>query len=205
MKRFAFSISLLIALFIPFTSHTTPQDIEDVCEKMEDANFMAYCYDEFDINKDGKVSLSEAAAAREIIIYQRDIYSLKGIEYFVNVTILDCTRNEITELDLSNNTKLRKVNCSNNKITSLSVSGCMELSELSCDNNKLTYIDLSNAPILKKLKCSNNNLVSLDLSNNPMFYELNCWGNPINTIFWGKGKIHSYHINKPRGCKIERK
>lgn len=205
MKRFAFSISLLIALFIPFTSHTTPQNIEDVCEKMEDANFMEYCYDEFDLNKDGKVSLSEAAAAREIIVYQRDIYSLKGIEYFVNVTILDCTRNEITELDLSNNTKLQKVNCSNNKIFSLNVSGCTKLIEVWCDYNKLSYIDLSQTTALKKLECSNNKLVSLDLSKCPMFYKLNCWGNPINTIYWGESKIHSFHINKPRGCKIERK
>ena len=33
-------------------------DPDDVCTSMDDLNFMKYCYENFDVNKDGKVSLS---------------------------------------------------------------------------------------------------------------------------------------------------
>ena len=41
-------------------------DPDDVCSAMDDLNFMAYCYENFDVNKDGKVSVTEANAAKEI-------------------------------------------------------------------------------------------------------------------------------------------
>jgi len=37
-------------------------DKDDVCSAMDDINFMKYCYENFDVNKDGKVSPSEAKA-----------------------------------------------------------------------------------------------------------------------------------------------
>ena len=40
--------------------------VDDVCTKMDDINFMKCCYDYFDVNNDGKVSMSEANAVRTI-------------------------------------------------------------------------------------------------------------------------------------------
>ena len=40
--------------------------VDDVCTKMDDINFMKYCYDNFDVNKDGKVSMPEANAVKTI-------------------------------------------------------------------------------------------------------------------------------------------
>ena len=50
------------------TEETLPEleEVDDVCTKMDDINFMKYCYDNFDVNKDGKVSMPEANAVKEI-------------------------------------------------------------------------------------------------------------------------------------------
>ena len=72
----------------------TLPDPEDVCTAMDDINFMAYCYETFDVNKDGKVSVSEANAVLKIDLSElknkKEIASLKGIEYFPNLQSLNC-------------------------------------------------------------------------------------------------------------------
>ena len=42
-------------------------DPNDVCSCMDDIIFMQYCYDNFDVNKDGKVSKIEASAVANIV------------------------------------------------------------------------------------------------------------------------------------------
>ena len=41
-------------------------DPDDVCSCMDDVVFMQYCYENFDVNKDGKVSKTEANAVTKI-------------------------------------------------------------------------------------------------------------------------------------------
>lgn len=60
-------------------------DPNDVCSAMNDLSFMAYCYENFDVNKNGKVSVSEAEAVREIRVSAQ---SIKGIERFPNLETL---------------------------------------------------------------------------------------------------------------------
>lgn len=62
--------------------------VDDVCTKMDDINFMKYCYDNFDVNKDGKVSMYEANAVKDIVDYENifsKVVSFAGIEYFSNL------------------------------------------------------------------------------------------------------------------------
>lgn len=90
-------------------------DANDVCSCMDDLFFMEYCYTFFDVNKDGKVSKTEAAAAKIIDFIDADyedsraIKSLKGIGYFVNLEELDCSDTSLTEVDLSQNKKLTSI------------------------------------------------------------------------------------------------
>lgn len=86
-------------------------DPDDVCSVMDDLNFMAYCYENFDVNKDGKVSETEANAVRIISIdYRSPVESLKGIERFPNIEIFR-SGDRITELDLRYNLKLKSISC----------------------------------------------------------------------------------------------
>ena len=83
----------------------------DYCEKLEDVEFMRYCYEKFDINGDKILSESEANAIRAVNIdSKKNIYSVKGIEYFVNLESFQAYNAiELRTLDLSKNTNLRTI------------------------------------------------------------------------------------------------
>ena len=117
--------------------------VEDICTKMDDINFINFCYTNFDIDKDGKVSMIEADAVSEIRITAKEISSLTGIEYFTNITVLECYLNELTSLNVSGCVNLTMLYCHHNELTSLDVSSCAELSKLDCSNNPLTILYLN--------------------------------------------------------------
>ena len=83
----------------------------DYCEKLEDVEFMRYCYEKFDINGDNILSESEANAIRAVNIdSKKNIYSVKGIEYFVNLESFQAYNAiELRTLDFSKNTNLRTI------------------------------------------------------------------------------------------------
>ena len=83
----------------------------DYCEKLEDAEFMRYCYEKFDINGDKILSESEAKAIRAINIdSKQNIYSVGGIEHFVNLESFQAYNAiALHTLDLSKNTNLRTI------------------------------------------------------------------------------------------------
>lgn len=83
----------------------------DYCEKLEDVEFMRYCYEKFDINGDKVLSESEAKAIRTINIdSKQNIYSVGGIEHFVNLESFQAYNAiALRTLDLSKNTNLRTI------------------------------------------------------------------------------------------------
>ena len=113
-------------------------DPDDVCSCMDDIIFMQYCYDNFDVNKDGKVSVIEANAARKIDI-NSECASVKGIERFPNIEILSLNGSSITELDLRYNLKLKSLSCQDRQLTTvllpntlmaIAFNGCSSLTEI---------------------------------------------------------------------------
>ena len=85
-----------------------------------------------DKNGDGFLGKSEIAKVTSLNVNGRSITSLTGIEYFTELTSLDCSTNSLTSLNLSNNTKLTKLFCSNNRLTALDVSKNTALTTLDC-------------------------------------------------------------------------
>ena len=83
----------------------------DYCEKLEDVEFMRYCYEKFDLNGDKVLSESEAKAIRAINIdSKQNIYSVGGIEHFVNLESFQAYNAiALRTLDLSKNTNLRTI------------------------------------------------------------------------------------------------
>ncbi|MGI6106290.1 MAG: hypothetical protein ACOYD7_08945 [Raoultibacter sp.] len=63
------------------------------------------------------------AAHQKINVSWLGIYDLSGIEYFTSLSELDCSFNELTELDVSNNTNLLDFRCYFNKLKTLDTSG----------------------------------------------------------------------------------
>ena len=79
----------------------------------------------------------------ELWISGKGIKSLKGIEFFKNLDTLVCDSNRLTELDLSNNHKLKWLSCDNNDIQTLIFDNPSTLTYLNCDNTQISKLDLS--------------------------------------------------------------
>ena len=147
-----------------------------------DDRFRQYMLQRFDVDKDGTISQSEADNAQRIDVRNVRISSLEGIQYFRNLTYLDCRDNKLASLDVSNNTALTELVCWGNQLTGLDVSKNLALTRLECDRNQLTSIDVSNNTALTELDCPGNQLISLDVSNNTALTELRCDGNELTSL-----------------------
>ncbi|MEG0467912.1 MAG: hypothetical protein RR551_06450, partial [Mucinivorans sp.] len=56
---------------------------------------------------------------------------------------LDCTDNNLTQLDVSKNTRLTWLYCANNKLTQLDVSKNTRLNQLHCFNNRMSALNIT--------------------------------------------------------------
>jgi len=92
-----------------------------------------------DQDRDGYLSVSERDGVTEISVFSRHITDLKGIEYFTRLEALFCYSNELTALDLSQNTALVTLECGWNQITSLNLN--TRLSTLKASHNALTSVN----------------------------------------------------------------
>lgn len=147
-----------------------------------DENFETYLVTNFDLNSDGQISIDEAEAVTAIGVGSSNIKSLAGIEFFPNLTYLDCSANEISKIDLSHNTKLTTLNISGNLLTSLNLGNNTALITVNCSNNALSSLDVSELTALKTLYCTDNSLLSLDLSNNKALITLDCSNNELVSL-----------------------
>ena len=98
------------------------------------------------------------------------------------LTELSCSENQLTALDVSKNTELTYLGCPNNPLRALDVSKNTALTDLICDNNQLTELDLSQNSALRKLACNFNQLKALDLSKNTALTLLSCYRNQLTVL-----------------------
>ena len=146
-----------------------------------DATFRSYVKDNCDTDYNGNLSDEEIAAKTDITVGGGSS-NLKGIEYFTALTMLNCENNQLTELDVSNNSALQTLYCDNNQLTALNVSKNAKLTYLSCDNNQLTALDVSSSTALKDLTCYSNQLTALDVSKNANLTYLSCHNNELTEL-----------------------
>ena len=147
-----------------------------------DGNFRAWLLEQ-DYGQDGLLTGAEIAQVTEIDVHYKHIADLTGIEYFKALTDLNCSMNQLTTIDVSKNTALKKLNCSaqddgnGTLLTSLDVSELTALEILDCSNSKMTSLDVSNNKALRMLSCFGCHLTSLDLSQNTELTFLDCRSN----------------------------
>jgi len=110
------------------------------------------------------------------------IFDLTGIEAFTALDNLHCNNNQLTSLDVSNNTALTYLDCSYNLLTSLDVSNNTALTHLYCSYNLLTSLDVNGATSLTTLDCNDNNLTNLDVSTNLLLKDLSCNKNQLTNL-----------------------
>ncbi len=115
--------------------------------------------------------------------YKKYLSNADTMTIYGDILLFDCWDNgeKLFALDVSHNSKLKKIWCSKNKISSLDLSNNPDLETLYCYTNQITSLDLSNNKKLRYLHCARNKLESLDVSENINLGEILCQINPLNT------------------------
>ena len=150
-------------------------------ENVPDDIFREYLLDQ-DYGKDGVLTGREIMNITEMDVYDMEISSLQGIEYFTALTVLDCDDNELTTLDISKNTALVTLYCSMNYLTSLDITNNVALVYLDCYDNELTSLDVSKNTALKYLDCEENMITALDISMCTELVSLACGYNDLTQL-----------------------
>lgn len=104
------------------------------------------------------------------------------LEKLYNLECLDCSQNEIYELNLLSNKKLVFLDCAENHLLNLDLRESKRLEMLVCDENKLTHLNVQNNPNLRHLSCADNQISELDLSENKELISLVCYCNEITSL-----------------------
>ncbi len=136
-----------------------------------------------DSNNDNEIQFSEAASFDGVIDCSfGNISDLTGIEAFTSLKELECYYNQITNIDLSQNTALTRLGCGHNQLININLNGATALTSLSCGSNQLTSLNVSHNTALTMLYCGDNQLTSLDLTQNIGLTFLNCSHNPLMSL-----------------------
>ncbi|WP_179320040.1 T9SS-dependent choice-of-anchor J family protein [Winogradskyella helgolandensis] len=170
-----------ILLCIAVTSLSFSQNVT-----IPDANFKTALLNHdpiIDTNSDGEIQVSEAEAyAGSLNLASSDIAELTGIESFLYITALNCSNNEITAVDLTQNIALEKIEIAANELSVLDISQNSNLKELACNGNDLVELYTASNLNLEILNVSANSISDLDIASNTALKSIEINLNPIENI-----------------------
>ena len=135
----------------------------------------------------GTVLLTEAnkkaiEAVTSLNINDKNLTDISGIEYFTQLTELNCSNNQLTALPVEKLTNLTSLYCINNQLTALLVGNLTQLKNLSCSYNQLTELSVENLTKLTSLYCNNNQLTALSVGSLTNLGVLNCHDNRLTEL-----------------------
>ena len=117
-----------------------------------------------DTNGDSIISPAEAEVITSQDVTDQNIADMSGIELFVNLDTLYCYFNQLTRLNVSNNTALKVLWCGRNRLTNLDIS----------TNTALTFVALVDMPSLHQVCVWEMpfppDSIKIDTSNSPNVY-----------------------------------
>lgn len=178
----AFLLALLYSLALGGVAYAASSSVAINATNFPDATFRSYISEEYDVDMNGTLSSTELASITDLNVEESEITSLKGVEYFTALTVLDCSWNSLTTLDVSKNTKLEELYCELNDLTTLNVSKNTALHILSCGENRLTALDVTKCTALQELWCESNQLTTLNLAKCTALETLVCEENNLKTL-----------------------
>lgn len=139
-----------------------------------DTNFRNYLKNSFGTF----ISPSQMNNTTTLNLINKNIADLTGIKYFTELKVLQLYNNRLTQLDLSNNTKLTRLECVSNQLTQLNLNRNSNLTQLECDDNRLSILNLGSNSQLTWVTCDNNQLTSLNVPCSNL-QGLSCNGNNL--------------------------
>ena len=136
-----------------------------------------------------------------------DVTDIESVDVSKNpyLTILNVSNTKVTSLDLSKNPYLLELYCDHygsynyeHKISELDISNNTKLKYLFCAGNKLTNLDISKCPELITVAANNNYLTSFDVSKNPNLYIVEIHNNCLDfaTLPLDPGTWNTYYYGQ---------
>lgn len=124
----------------------------------------------------------EAFAALETLFVHNNNLSTINVSQNSELTGLVAALNQLTGIDVSNNTKLVSLSLSDNLITDLEVSNNTGLFQIYINNNLLESLDVSTLLDLEELSVNNNDIDVLQINTNSKLRILDCSFNEITVL-----------------------
>ncbi len=127
-----------------------------------DLNFLIALCEFMECGPNGRFTQNDVNAKTGMLDCRgREIISMRGIEFFTNITGLDCSNNELMLLDVSKNVQLTRLNCAKNQLYHIDLPQNSSLVLLDLSENQFDALpDLKKQTKLKGLDISFNNLNS---------------------------------------------
>ena len=184
--------TLLLLIAVMMASMAARADLLINDTTFPDANFRAYMMSEY---PSGVIPAIDLIKRTELNLSYKQISDATGIRFFPNLTHLDLYSNNLSSIDVSQNTKLTYLNVGYNHLTTIDVTNNRDLEELYCQSNQFTTLQITDMPrlntfwvvknpLLTGLYCWRNVLTSLDVSNCPELIQLKCYNNAnLNKIY----------------------
>ncbi len=184
---------LLITVTVMMTSLASLADVTINSTNFPDANFRSYLMSQY---PSGYITTAQLNARDSLNLMSKRISDLKGVEYFTQLTYLNCYSNYLTSIDVSSNTKLKYLNVAYNRLTSINVTANTALEQLYLQSNQLTELNANNLSRLRTLwvfdnstltylKCIRNNLSNFDVAGCTALTELRCYENSLLSTIKG--------------------
>lgn len=136
-----------------------------------------------DTNGNQEIEQTEAANVTSLNVSAATIDDLTGIEYFVNLQVLNCQNNYINNLDVTALSNLQNLNCSYNHLESINVDGLTNLQTLDFSNNYLyDSFDITGLTSIQTLKCSHSYISSINFAGSTSLIRIDCNNNTLQSI-----------------------
>ena len=177
----------MVFTFLPFSALAEVQTYIPLY-KFPDETFREYL-ERFDKDDDTFLSTAEREDVTEIDVSNKGITTLEGISYFPNLKKLNCAQNNLSSLDVSQNTKLQFLYCDSNQLTELDVSKNTQIETLYCFQNQLSSLDVSQNTELQVLLCGYNQLTSLQADNCTKLREIGYSGNKYSVQVYESTRV----------------
>ena len=129
-------------------------------------------------------SINTAAidTVKSLYITSNFIYDLTGIEDFIALEELDCSSNNLYNIDVQSNLMLEELYIIGNPISALNLDSNINLTYLHIAATAIDYLDLSNNINLEWFNANNSSLDTLILGNKPSLNYITATNNNLNTL-----------------------
>ena len=194
-KKLIFILTVVLCVVVSCSSDDSPEtdpimmDEEESMEERTEIPDLAFeralIEAGIDDEEDGSVLTDAISDVIDLVLEDKGITNLQGIEDFNMLEGLWLADNDLQSVDLSENLNLLFVFIRNNGLESLNVSGLTLLEKIEVNDNALESLDISDNTALQQLTLNNNLLQSIDISNIPGGTQLNTFNiedNPLECI-----------------------